>query len=243
MKSFVYTVVAATIAASSAAANTTDASTSGTVAAATDMCEFYNVTDGIMEYSPSRMAENGVSPIGGVWVTGEPAYISIRHRGASQLMLEATNQLIGGNGPYKVQVDYSPYENQVKFMAGETMNLLPGGTVGRTVVLGSSSGNWSDNDLRSRYGAVLDRQAGSEWTPFEPYSSFYGYGDGMSNAAEDRIVWNLDDDGQEYNVNLAIDGVAWMVDQNTGAPAHDRDNQYGMTYSNYYIEHNVTCLQ
>jgi len=245
MKSFVYTVAAAIVAANTAAANSTDASTNGTVPTAPDMCEFHNVTDGEMEYSPSRMAENGVSKIGGVWVTGLPAYISIRHRGASQLMLEATNKLIGGaNGSYNVQVDYSPYENNVRMMAGETMNLLPGGTVGRTVVLPSSSGTWNNGGSLhfSRYGAELDRQAGGEWLPFFA-SGFAGYGDGMSSAAEDRIVWNLDDDGQEYNVDLAIDGVAWMVDQLTGAPAHDFDNQYGMTDSNYYIEHNVTCLQ
>jgi hypothetical protein len=114
MKSFVYTVVAATIAASSAAANSTDASTSGTVPAVDqfDYCEFTDVEHGTMSYVPGfymNQSNNGA----GWWRThqSDPATITVKTRGAAVVSVSGGDRVINRNDPstvYPVKVDYAP---------------------------------------------------------------------------------------------------------------------------------------
>ena len=121
MKSFVYTVVAATIAASSAVANSTDASTSGTVPAfdQPDHCEFYDVVDGEMAFTPGwnwdTMAGGAEAPHPGFWKTDRynPAHMKVRTRGAAKISVMGGDVVINKNDgtEYPVKVDYSTPKN------------------------------------------------------------------------------------------------------------------------------------
>ena len=113
MKSFVYTVVAATIAASSAAANSTDASTSGTVPVGdqSNYCEFNNVVDGAMSYVPGFHDDGNGNKGAGYWRTQRAgaAHITVKTRGASVISVMGGDRVINRNDPstiYPVKVDY-----------------------------------------------------------------------------------------------------------------------------------------
>ena len=116
MKSFVYTVVAATIAASSAAANSTDASTSGTVPAVdqSDYCEFTNVTDGTMSYIAGYHNTGNGNKGAGYWRThlDSAAEITVKTRGASVISIMGGDTVINSNDntTYPVKVDYTAQE-------------------------------------------------------------------------------------------------------------------------------------
>ena len=117
MKSFVYTVVAATIAASSAVANSTDASTSGTVPAIdqSNYCEFSDVSDGTMSYIAGYHNTGNGNKGAGYWrthLTGA-AEITVKTRGASVISIMGGDRVINRNDPsaiYPVKVDYTAQE-------------------------------------------------------------------------------------------------------------------------------------
>ena len=116
MKSFVYTVVAATIAASSAVANTTDASTSGTVPAGdqSDYCEFTNVIDGTMSYIAGYQNTGNGNKGAGYWRTHQSAAaaITVKTRGASVISIMGGDTVINSSDgtTYPVKVDYTSQE-------------------------------------------------------------------------------------------------------------------------------------
>ena len=124
MKSFVYTVVAATIAASSAAANSTDASTSGTVPAVdqSNYCHFTDVVDGTMSYVPGYKLSKWVRAAG-YWRTHqqEPATMTIKTRGAAVISVMGGDRVINRNDntSYPVKVDYQTAKVENTFYGPE----------------------------------------------------------------------------------------------------------------------------
>lgn len=274
MKSFVTTAVAALIAANGALANSTDASTSGTVPELPDQCEFLNVKDGTMIYFPGEHnytighdGTNGIGNIiynrfmmGGRWIANEAAEIQIKHRGASQLMVEATNKLVNSSTGrvYDVQVDYQnpgtvnvlapadywqyPHVNEdyphIPSYGGDSVKITMGEQQKQAGMEWGPFG-WMTT-VYNPVTPVMENQAGVEWTPETTRTGQY-------MEAKDRAIFNLVEDvelslsNQVSHHRIAISGVAWMVDS-MGVSKYDPDN-HDLEDGNYYIEHKVTCLQ
>ena len=259
MKSFVTTAVAALVAANGALANSTDASTSGTVPELEDQCYFDQIYDGVMEYYPGEYSirNNQVKKtIGGRWLVDKPAYIHVTHVGASELIVEATNKLVNSTTGkvYDVQVDYDTPQFQTqlgqghgagdKYYSGATNDAFIGSRAGKQVTLSSGAEldgpdqSWPYNTIEA---TVYENQANQLW---EPNSNR-----GMdSKSAEDRVRFDLVEGlesklyDQRYTHGILIGGMAWMVDGPGGVSEFDSNN-HGLEDGNYYIEHNVTCLQ
>ena len=305
MKSFVYTVVAATIAASSAVANTTDASTSGTVPAydQTNFCEFRDVTDGTMTYSPGysrdTLANGATQQRAGFWKTdvhGE-AIMKIRTRGAYKISVLGGTVVKNKNDgtEYPVLVDLStpnpsipsllPQLNAVNKTAVQTVYVEPlegvaagrfgmGGIYGqgymennyRTVYTSKDQPDWGDDDTNPHWGfgnklynpdvIQPEEWINSQHSPeiHDQVNFYLKYTNFALYAGE--VLPNL-----VHDVQIAIQGVAWMLDSN-GKVKYEDDGKgrrigqrpsdpngthalsyYGMTDGDYYIEHTVQCIQ
>ena len=173
MKSFVYTVVAATIAASSAVAGSTDASTTGTVPAydQSNFCEFRDVTDGTMTYSPGysrdTLANGATQQRAGFWKTdvGGAAIMNVRTRGAYKISVLGGTVVKNKNDgtEYPVLVDLStpipsipsllPQLNAKNKTAVQTVNpeALEGVAAGRFGMGGIYGQYYQENNYRTVY--------------------------------------------------------------------------------------------
>ena len=263
MKSFVITAAAALVAASGALANSTDASRSGTVPELPDQCYFHEVVDGAMYYFPGHYQSNirhgktYESYIGGRWVATRSASFRVKHRGASELIVEATNKLVNSSTGrvYDVQVDYnnpstvntiapSMFWNinemgpHIPSYSGKSVRIISG-----EYQFDAVSAGWFTPQYKTVESALaphMENQAGVSWTPVTTRS------DALMEA-EDRVRFDLVED-VELNLadqlsrhDVVIGGIAWMVDD-MGVSQYDPDN-HDLEDGNYYIEHKVTCVQ
>ena len=264
MKSFIYTVVAATIAASSAVANSTDASTSGTVPAydQTDFCEFLDVTDGTMTYSPGYSWDT-LNPghwqnRAGFWKSDRtaPALMKVRTRGAHMISVLGGTKVINRTDKteYDVLVDFSTPNPSIpsdlpqldwNTMNTGVQNLYPealegvqagrfgmGALYGQTyieqsyhsVYTSKDQPNWGATEQGQRWNRTVESNPNSkvpeEWinsiTSPEIHDQFNAY----------LRFTNFDDFGVEqpnlvHAVDLAIHGVAYMLDSNGEARYED----------------------
>ena len=302
MKSFVYTVVAATIAASSAVANTTDASTSGTVPAIdqSNYCEFNNVIDGTMSYVPGFHNTSNGNKGAGYWRTqrGAPAQITVKTRGASVISVMGGDVVINKNDgtTYPVKVDYLPASTNGHYsfetVTGHFGGLsnanwvsfppLPGETAqSMNVVMGYNT--WREFSYRRVFTTKAEPNYANgtdgvavEWGNYKHVENPNAMTpvDGNvphSPLAHDQLNYHLnytnDASGRpnlEYEIKLAIHGLAWMLGDD-GVISYEDDgmgrrdeigtnpnrpwklgrktSHYGMTDGDYYIEHTVQCLQ
>ena len=303
MKSFVYTVVAATIAASSAVANTTDASTSGTVPAIdqSDYCEFTNVSDGTMSYVPGYHNTSNGNKGTGYWRTQRtaPAHITVKTRGAAVISVMGGDVVINKNDgtTYPVKVDYYAaqtnghysFETVTGHFGTDISNAesvsfppLPGETdQSMNAAMGYTNNTWKSYSYRRVFTTkeqpnYADSNTGVEWGNYQyvqnpnamtPVDGNIQY----SALAHDQLNYHLNYTNRgaglpniEYEIKLAINGLAWMLgddgvinyeDDGTGrrdeigtVPNNPwklgrKTSHYGMTDGDYYIEHTVQCLQ
>ena len=229
MKSFVYTVVAATIAASGAVANSTDASTSGTVPAhdQTNFCEFLDVTDGKMEYSPGYSWDT-LNPghwqnRAGFWKSDRlaPALMKVRTRGAYMISVLGGTKVINRTDKteYPVLVDFStPNPSipgdlpQLAWNTGTTgiQNLYP------EALEGVEAGIFG---MGARYGQSYIEQS---------YHSVY--------TSKDQPNWGATEQGQRWNRTMESNPNVRVpeewVNSTTSPEIHDQYNAY-LRFTNF----------
>lgn len=241
---------------------------SGTTPGLPNVCEFYDTVDGEMayyegehNYSISHDGTTGYGSIvhnkfmmGGRWIANRQAMIYVRHRGASQLMVEAVNKVVNSSDgtEYDVQVDYNapltvgdlaPSDYWAGYQpSGEYPHIQSySGKAVRIVSGNPTYANYTwHHTVYNALNPDVENQAGETWTPTTSRT--------ISNAeAEDRVIFNLIEDvelnltDQVVNHGIVIGGVAWMVDAN-GESKYDPNN-YGMTEGNYFTPHKVSCIQ
>lgn len=271
MKSFVYTVVAATIAASSAAANSTDASTSGTVPTVQPYCQFSEITDGEMAFVPGFELSGQYNGTG-FWRThrGAPATIRVQAAGASKVSVIGGNKVINRSDgtEYPVKVDYSQMGNVSTYTGIPEFDDNGFATAGYITALTEVSGVGGHWDKTGLVKLFYREQSDPTWVPAIPQWGLYP---GNANSApttdkpellsneweyvHDRFDVEFHPLLEEANLFMHIQGAAWMLDSN-GEMRYEDDGMgrttpngrkllsyYGMTDGDYYIEHTVQCLQ
>ncbi len=230
MKSFVYTVVAATIAASSAVANTTDASTSGTVPTVQPYCQFSNISDGIMHFVPGFKSDNGSEGVG-FWRTDRtgPAQISVQAAGAYKVSVIGGTKVKNRNDgtEYPVKVDYSAMHvdtgtySVVPEMAEYGFQGQNGYNTAITSVTGVG-GHWDKSGLVKLFHR---EQSNPTWAPDRPW---WGQIPSSTNSAptdtpyytnvspyqyvHDQVDVEFSSSLLEVDFHMHINGNAWMLD-------------------------------
>lgn len=227
MKSFVYTVVAATIAASSAAANSTDASTSGTVPTVQPYCQFSEITDGTMSFVPGFDSLQGYTGVG-FWRTDQtgPAIIRVQAAGASKVSVIGGNKVINGSDgtEYPVKVDYSAMGNMGTYTGipefDDNNFASPGYNTAPTEV----SGVTDARDPTQLVNILHKEQANPTWAPARPEWGIYpskpnsavtatpDYVSSEGQYVHDLVDVNFHPMLEEVDFVMHIQGGAWMLD-------------------------------
>mgnify|MGYP003986462263 FL=1 len=229
MKSFVYTVVAATIAASSAVAGSTDASTSGTVPTVQPYCQFSEITDGTMAFVPGWDQGFGHKGVG-FWRTHHtnPATIRVQAAGASKVSVIGGNKVINKSDgtEYPVQVDYAGFTNMStyydlpEYIENFDRNGYGTGPTEMTGVGGH-------RDKEGLVKVIYRDQADPTWAPDRPHWGIH-LSSGVNNAVttnpdypssqfeyvHDQVDVEFHSSLEEVNFFMHIQGGAYMLDSN-----------------------------
>ena len=214
-------------------------------------CEFKNIVDGTMVYSPASEELQGsyVKRMPGFWYTTEFAEVKIESLYAKSIIVEGENTLYLDETAtnHGILVDYFPDQT------GQWRN---------NIANTNNDPNYGDGLGLSNHDTYYTKTVGM--TRYATSSALQGTVVGGNvnipggRNARNRFEIHEIEGGSTYQLSnhgagnpftttLWIAGAAYMLDEN-GEPlpsetAAGPDGNYGMVDGNYHIKHKVTCLQ
>jgi hypothetical protein len=212
-------------------------------------CEFKNIVDGTMVYSPpsAKMYGQYTKRLPGFWYTTEFAKVEIESLHAKSIIVEGENTLYLDETAtnHGILVDYFPDQTgQVKFSTtNNDPNYQDGlGLTSQDSYYLLSSGLAEYNNAHELQGTVVGGNVNiiggrNARNRFEIHDIEGGSSAQLSGHGA----------GNSFTTTLQIAGAAYMLDGNDqplyDADAAGADENYGMVDGNYHIKHKVTCLQ